>query len=118
MKAVNKGAKEAGGLTIGIIPRQDSQIAEGVDISIMTDMGSGRNNINALSSDVIIACGMSAGTASEVSLALQSRASKPVILLNGTKESNAFFKSLRSELVQIAENPEEAIKLTKKTFAK
>jgi hypothetical protein len=34
-------------------------------------MRSGRNYINVLSSDIVIACGMNHGTASEVSLAIK-----------------------------------------------
>ncbi len=73
MDAVNKGAKSANGLTIGILPRENQKdISEAVDIAIFTDMGNARNNINVLSSDVVIACGMGAGTASEVALALKA----------------------------------------------
>src|ERR1700733_12429474 len=54
MDAVNKGAKSANGLTIGIMPTRDMRmISEAVDIPIITDMGSARNNINVLSSCVV-----------------------------------------------------------------
>jgi len=114
MEEVNKGAKEAGGLTIGIIPRLDSEIAEGVDIPIITDMGSARNNINVLSSDIVIACGIGPGTASEIALALQRKANKPVILINDNEESKKFFKSLRQDLIHIAKSPEEAITIARR----
>jgi uncharacterized protein (TIGR00725 family) len=55
----SKGAREAKGLTIGILPTKDrASISEAVDIPIITDMGSARNNINVLSSDAVIACGV------------------------------------------------------------
>ena len=55
----SKGARVAKGLTIGILPTKDRAfISEAVDIPIITDMGSARNNINVLSSDVVIACGV------------------------------------------------------------
>jgi len=43
-------------------------------------MADARNLINVLSSDVVVACPGSAGTVSEIALALKN--SKPVILLN------------------------------------
>src|SRR4028119_2317735 len=70
MDAANTGAKAANGLTVGILPTvEPSGISKAIDIPIFTDMGNARNNINVLSSDVVIACGMGAGTASEVALA-------------------------------------------------
>src|SRR6266850_1082239 len=81
MDAACKGAREAGGLTIGILPTTDTnEMSEAVDIPILTGMGQARNNINVLSSRVIFACGMGAGTASEIALAI--KAGKTVILLN------------------------------------
>jgi uncharacterized protein (TIGR00725 family) len=45
MDAANQGAKAAGGLTVGILPNNDtSNISEAVDIAIITDLGNGRNN--------------------------------------------------------------------------
>jgi uncharacterized protein (TIGR00725 family) len=90
MDAASQGAKAANGLTIGILPTDDTNaISEAVDIAIMTDMGNARNNINVLSSNVVIACGIGAGTVSEIALAL--KANKKVILLNDSKEAQAFF---------------------------
>ena len=60
MEAVNEGAKSVAGaaLTIGIVPDSDKrQLSDYVDVGIVTGMGSARNNINILSSDVVIACG-------------------------------------------------------------
>ncbi len=112
MEAANKGAKIAGGLTVGILPGKDtSNLAEDVDIAIITDLGNARNNINVLSSDVVIACGMGTGTASEIALALKNQ--KKVILLNDNPISKEFFKSLSPEKVLIARNPEQATALAK-----
>lgn len=110
MDAASKGAKAANGLTVGILPTSDINTAsEAVDIAIVTDLGNARNNINVLSSDVIIACGMGAGTASEIALAL--KVNKKVILLNNDDNSKAFFQSLAKNQVFIAENPVSAIEL-------
>ncbi len=113
MDAACRGAKEVGGLTVGILPSADARGAsEAVDIAIVTGMGQARNNINALSSRVVIACGMGAGTASEVALSL--KAGKKVILLCCDQEAIAFFKSLGKERVFIASQADEAVSIAKK----
>ncbi|OUL23327.1 cytochrome [Nostoc sp. RF31YmG] len=112
MAAANKGAKSANGLTLGILSKNDpDSISNDVDIAIFTDMGNARNNINVLSSDVVIACGMGAGTASEIALALKGN--KPVILLNDDAESQVFFKKLSPENVYIVESVVDAIATAK-----
>ncbi|BAY94519.1 MULTISPECIES: SLOG cluster 4 domain-containing protein [unclassified Tolypothrix] len=112
MDAANKGAKSANGLTLGILPRykQDS-ISDGVDIAIFTDMGNARNNINVLSSNVIIACGMGAGTASEIALAV--KANQPVILLTEDIESKTFFKKLSPDNIYLVDSAIDAIATAK-----
>jgi uncharacterized protein (TIGR00725 family) len=112
MDAASKAAKSADGLTIGILPNQDkSGMSEFVDIAIITDMNNARNNINVLSSDVVIACGMGLGTASEIALALKNR--KKVILLTKNQESKEFFLNLAPNDVLLAKNAGEAIALIK-----
>lgn len=116
MDAVNRGARENGGLTVGILPSQDLEgVSASVDIPIVTGMGSGRNAVNILSSDVVIACGMGPGTASEVSLAI--KAAKPVIMLNDAEWVKGFFLRLGGDLVQVAETAEEAIKKARTCLA-
>ena len=113
MDAASKGAKGADGLTVGILPTADpNRISEALDIVIITEMKSARNNINVLSSDVVVACGMGKGTASEVALAL--KAGKDVILLNNDEEGKAFFKKLGTDKVHIVDSPEHAVELIKK----
>ncbi|PIG91293.1 TIGR00725 family protein [Gloeocapsopsis sp. IPPAS B-1203] len=111
MEAANQGAKAAQGLTVGILPGNDtSGVSPAVDIAIITDMGNARNNINVLSSDVVIACGMGAGTASEIALAIKSN--KPVILLNDDINSNDFFQKLAPKKIDVAQSVNDAIALT------
>jgi len=113
MDAVCRGAREAGGLTIGILPGEDpGDASEAVDVVIVTGMGSARNAINVLSSDLVIACGMGAGTASEIALALKS--GREVILLGDHREARAFFRSLGKERVTVAGDPEEAIAIARR----
>lgn len=117
MEAANQGAKAHQGLTVGILPTQERQsVSAAVDIAIFTDMGSARNNINVLSSDVVIACGMGMGTASEVALAL--KANKKVILLHSTEASQLFFQSLAKQAVLIAQSPQAAIKIVAEILEK
>lgn len=115
MDAASKGAKAANGLTVGILPTNDTNtISEAVDIAIFTDMGNARNNINVLSSDVVIACGMGAGTASEIALAIKSN--KKVILLTDYEESKLFFSSLSAANIFIADSPAAAIEVARKVL--
>lgn len=112
MSAVNEGAKSKEGVTIGILPNEDlTTHSENLDYSIITNMKSGRNYINALSSNILIACGVSVGTVSEIAFAIQAR--KPIILLNYGIFARKFFKDLGKELIYVAKNPEDAINLVK-----
>ncbi len=81
MQASVTGAHEAGGLTVGVLYDEDRELAaEGLDIVLPTGMGAGRNIINVLSSDVVVACRGTGGTLSEIALAL--RYGRPVVLLD------------------------------------
>jgi hypothetical protein len=109
MEAVCQGAREQGGLTIGVLPgAEGSEASAALDVAIRTGMGSGRNNINVLSSDVVVACGMSAGTASEVALAIKAR--RPVILLGADERAAAFFRDLGGDRVRVTADPEDAVR--------
>jgi uncharacterized protein (TIGR00725 family) len=110
MDAANRGAQQENGITVGILPTEDDHsLAAAVDIPILTGMGSARNTINVLSSDVVIACGMGPGTAAEIALAL--KANKNVILLNQSDVSQAFFRQLSTDRIFSADSPEAAIDL-------
>lgn len=72
MEAAARGAREAGGITIGILPGASAHEANPyIDIPIVTDLGNARNAINVLTSQVIIAIHGSYGTLSEIALALK-----------------------------------------------
>ncbi len=71
MEAVCKGAKAAGGTTIGILPGRTSKEANNyVDIPIVTTMGFSRNVIVVNTGDAVIAIGGAFGTLSEIAYAL------------------------------------------------
>ncbi len=81
MEAACKGAQSAGGITIGVLPRDDRRDANPyVQIPIVTGMGYARNAIIIKSSQAIIAIDGIYGTLSEIGHALQS--GLPVIGLN------------------------------------
>lgn len=113
MEAASKGAQEAGGLTVDILPTEDQQqMSAYVDIPICTGMGSARNNINVLSSDVVIACGSGAGTSSEIMLAI--KAGKPLVLLHPSDTLLALIDELSQPNPIVAKTPEQVIKHVKK----
>ena len=71
MEAVCKGAKEEGGLTIGIMPSYEGDEANPyVDLRINTGMGWNRNPIVVASGDMVRAIGGHWGTLSEIAYAL------------------------------------------------
>lgn len=72
MAAACRGAKRAGGVTIGVLPGYDRHAANPwVDHVICTGMGEARNVIIVASADVVIAVGGGLGTLSEIALALK-----------------------------------------------
>ena len=110
MGAAAKGARAAGGLTIGILPTPDILGASpAVDVVLATGLGEARNAVIALSANACVVCGMNAGTASEVALAI--RAKKPVILLRADEVTAKFFRMLDTEVVRTAMSAGEAIEM-------
>lgn len=108
MDAASHGAKSAGGLTIGILPTTNSiGMSTAIDLPIFTGLGHARNIVNILSSQVVIACGMGAGTASEIALAI--KANRPIVLLNCDPISQQFFQQLSPDRVFLAQTSQGAI---------
>ncbi|KAA0003679.1 MAG: TIGR00725 family protein [Thermoplasmata archaeon] len=72
MEAACKGAKEEGGITIGILPGERKE--EGnvyLDYVIATGLGQARNALVVLNADIVIAINGEYGTLSEIALALK-----------------------------------------------
>jgi len=81
MEAVCRGAKSKGGLTIGVLPGEDSSRAnQYIDIPIVTGVGYARNMAVVKSAQAAIAIGGNYGTLSEIAYALKKGI--PVIGLN------------------------------------
>jgi uncharacterized protein (TIGR00725 family) len=78
MEAACRGAKEAGGTTIGILPTADRGHANAyVDVAIPTGMGEMRNALIIRCADAVIAIGGEFGTLSEIGFGLKT--GKPVV---------------------------------------
>ena len=77
MEAASRGAREAGGTVLGLLPGADASAAnEHVELAIATGMGDARNAILANTAEAFIAIGGAHGTLSEIAFALKRR--KPV----------------------------------------
>lgn len=103
MEAVARGARAAGGSTIGILPgdaRLDAN--QWIEHTVATGVGHARNLAVVASGDAVIAIGGAWGTASEVALA--RILGRPVVLLGDGPE-------LRGEGVERAATAEEAVQL-------
>jgi uncharacterized protein (TIGR00725 family) len=84
MEAASRGARSRQGRTVGILPGEDREAANGwVEIAVATGLGELRNGLVVRAVDVVVAIGGGHGTLSEIGLAL--RTGRPVIGL-GTWE--------------------------------
>jgi len=75
MAAASRGAVEAGGVTVGVLPTDGPTAAypnPWVKIRISTGAGMARNAFNVLSADLCVAIGGGAGTLSEIAMALKA----------------------------------------------
>lgn len=80
MEAATRGATEAGGTAIGILPDEDRGRANDyLSYSIATGTGHARNLAVVCSGDAVIAVGGEYGTLSEIGLAL--KVGRPVVAL-------------------------------------
>jgi uncharacterized protein (TIGR00725 family) len=99
MEAAARGAIEAGGVAIGILPDEDREKAnEYLSYSVATGTGHARNLAVVCSGDVVISVGGEYGTLSEVGLAL--KVGRPVVALQSWD---------LGEHVAVASSPEEAV---------
>ena len=72
MEAASRGAKSAGGLTIGILPGTRADDANRwVEVAIPTGLGEARNVIVVRAAQAVIAVGGEFGTLSEIAFALK-----------------------------------------------
>jgi uncharacterized protein (TIGR00725 family) len=105
MEHAARGARAAGGLTIGVLPGDDTDDANAyIDIAIATGLGHARNAILARTADGIVALGGGLGTLSEIALALRNR--RPTI---GIKTWRVDRDDRTEPELPVAANPTEAL---------
>ncbi len=108
MQGSAKGAKAAGGITVGLLPGLNVNLANPyIDIIIPTGMGEMRNALIVRAAAVLIAIGGGYGTLSEIALA--HKAGKPVI---GLQTWDVTDKTIQ------AQSPEQAVDEAVKCLAK
>lgn len=105
MAAAAEGASSSGGVSIGLLPGADrNDAAPSLTVSLPTGLGEARNAVLVTAADAVIACGMSAGTLSEIALAIQAR--RPIALLGADA---ALLAGLAHGGVLTADSPEAAV---------
>lgn len=71
MEAASRGAKEAGGVTVGILPGGDPAAANRyIDLPVVTGLGYTRNSLVVMNADAVIAVDGEYGTLSEIAFGL------------------------------------------------
>jgi uncharacterized protein (TIGR00725 family) len=114
MEAACKGALDAGGHSVGIVPAADAEQAnEYCEFVIATGLGKGRNFVVAYSGDAMIVVGGGAGTLTEAAAAYQE--AKPIVAVKGTggvadEWAGRYFDKRRTRLIHGASDPEDAVK--------
>jgi len=107
MAAACRGAKSAGGLTIGVLPGYNAADANPhVDIPIVTGMGEARNVVIVRTASAVIAVGGEFGTLSEIAFALKLE--RPVIGLGTWELARA---GRPAQAIVEAHTAEEAVRL-------
>jgi len=104
MEAACRGAREQGGVTIGVLPgpfRGDANPY--VDYAIATDMGQARNAIIVRTADAVVAVGGEYGTLSEIAMALKM--GKMVVALSSWEIAS---KGAQDDKIIRADSPEAA----------
>jgi uncharacterized protein (TIGR00725 family) len=117
MLAVSRGARKAGGLTIGILPGPDMAWGnEELDVVIPSGISYARNLTNVLAADVVIAIGGASGTLNEMTYAWMH--GKPIIALAGTggwadRLAGQSIDERRADVVQRADSVEHLEQLVR-----
>jgi uncharacterized protein (TIGR00725 family) len=115
MEAASRGARDAGGLSIGIIPDADSTRAnEYCDVVVATGLGKSRDFLVAYSGDAMIIVGGGAGTLIEAAAAYQVE--KPVVAVRGSGGvadawAGKYIDDRRTRMILGALDPEDAVEV-------
>lgn len=115
MKAACHGARDGGGLTVGIIPQNDASFAnEYCDIVIPSGIGLARDFLTALAGDGVIIIGGASGTLSETCAAYMYK--KPIVVIKNTggvadKYADQYLDHRKHVKIIGVNTPKEAVKL-------
>jgi hypothetical protein len=102
MAAASRGAKRAGGATIGVLPGESrAEANEWVDHVVVTGIGHARNLAVVASGDAVIAVGGSYGTLAEIGFAL-TLGRRVVVLEPGWQVDGALRAATPAEAVDLA----------------
>ena len=105
MAAAARGAQEAGGTTVGLLPGPDRDGANPhLTVALPTGMGELRNGLIVRAADTVIAFGGEYGTLSEIGFAL--RLGRPVVGLDTWELSQA---GRPWEAIVVVRSPAEAV---------
>lgn len=104
MESAAKGAKAAGGTTIGVGPQAEKDELNGsIDIKLATNMGPGRNYMNIISSDLLVFVSVrSPGTLSELAHATQAQI--PSVVVNGSKHLQTYLEELGATSISFVDS--------------
>jgi uncharacterized protein (TIGR00725 family) len=120
MSAASRGAKDAGGLTIGFLPSMDRASANPyVDVVFPTGLGRARNLLTARGCDAIIMIGGGCGTLNELTVAYAE--GRPVVVLRGSGGwsdrieavlyDGHYLDERKTVAIAFADTPEEVVAL-------
>ena len=105
MEAACRGARSAGGRTLGLLPGSDRGAANPhVELAVPTGMGELRNGLIVRAADALIAVGGEWGTLSEIALGL--KLGKPVVGLRTWPLHRA---GAPEEAIVVSEDAEQAV---------
>lgn len=120
MEAASKGAKEAGGIVVGVLPGRDRRSANvHVDIAMPTGLGTARNIIDARAADAVIMIGGGVGTLNELTIAYAE--GKPIVIVRGTGGwaeriervlyEGQYLDDRHTVAIDFADSPEDAVRI-------
>ena len=112
--AASRGAREEGGLTVGVTYGKGLEVYDEADVVIATGLerGGGREFVLSLSCDAIIAVSGGSGTLTELAVAYQ--ANIPMVVIEGSggwsdKLANQYFDARERLMTVGAKTPKEAV---------
>ena len=114
MNAACRGAKDAGGITLGIIPQNDPSFAnEYCDIVVPSGIGLARDFLTALAGDGVIIIGGGSGTLSEACAAYMHK--RPIVAIKTTggvaeKYADQYLDHRQNLKIIGVTDPKEAVK--------